>query len=57
VSELGDFASKRIPTGYKNVLLHMKAHMDIQAQQMMQQQMAAQSAQARLIRAKITLLS
>ena len=41
VGEAGRLAKTENPAGYKNVLLHMKAHMDILAQQMMQQQMAA----------------
>ena len=44
VGEAGRLAKVENPNGYKNVLLHMKAHMEIQAQQQMQQQqqMAAQ---------------
>lgn len=39
VSEAGRFAKLEKPLGYKNVLLHMKGHMEIQAQQMQQQAM------------------
>lgn len=47
ISDVGRLAKLENPQGYKNVLLHLKAHMDIVAQQMMQQQMmAAQSGNA-----------
>jgi len=45
ISEAGRLAKTDNPNGYKNVLLHMKAHMDILAQQQ-QAQMMAQAAQA-----------
>jgi len=41
ISETGRLAKTENPAGYKNVLLHMKAHMDI-LQQRMQQQMEQQ---------------
>lgn len=40
VSEIGRLAKIENPNGYKNVLLHMKQHMDILAQQQAQQMMA-----------------
>lgn len=43
VSEAGRLAKQENEAGYKNVLLHMKAHMDILAQQQMQQMAAAQA--------------
>lgn len=47
VSEAGRLAKIENPSGYKNVLLHMKQHMDLAAQAMMQQmqQQAMMSAQ------------
>ncbi len=45
ISEAGRLAKVENPAGYKNVLLHMKMHMQIIAQQMMQQQQAAQQQQ------------
>ena len=41
VSESGRMLKNENPMGYKNVLLHMKAHMDIIQQNMMAQQQAA----------------
>ena len=40
ISEAGRLAKVENPNGYKNVLLHMKAHMMIMQEQMMQQQQA-----------------
>jgi hypothetical protein len=40
VGEAGRLAKQENPEGYKNVLLHMQAHMQILVQQMMQQQTA-----------------
>jgi hypothetical protein len=42
ISSAGRLAKQENPEGYKNVLLHMKAHMMIMQQQMMQQQMQQQ---------------
>lgn len=43
IGEAGRLAKIENPAGYKNVLLHMKQHMQIIQMQMMQQAMAAQS--------------
>lgn len=45
VSDAGRLAKVENPPGYKNVLLHFKAHMDIIAQQQMQMQAAAAAQQ------------
>lgn len=42
VGDAGRLAKVENPAGYKNVLLHLQAHMMIMQQQMMQQQMAMQ---------------
>jgi hypothetical protein len=45
ISDAGRLLKLENPVGYKNVLLHMKQHMEIIKQGMMQQQMAAQPQQ------------
>lgn len=54
ISEAGRLLKTENPAGYKNVLLHMKMHMEIIKQGMMQQQQAAEAAQQQPAKSKGT---